>query len=121
MKDAALSNRFTQSTVNRMSQWAEFLRKLNPSGERALEALWRMSDGQALRKTIPAAELIADEELTADPEFGYKLYETLELDFSAGDEFSDSNLDEIEQAARTSGLIYRRKPDRIIVRSPYTC
>jgi hypothetical protein len=98
-----------------MSQWAEFLRKLNPDGQRALEALWRMSDGKTLRINIPAAELIADEELTADLEFGYKLYETLELEFSSGD------FDEIEQAARTSGLIYRRKPDRIIIRSPYTC
>ena len=98
-----------------MSQWAEFLRKLNPGGERALEALWRMSDGKTLRKNIPPAEMIADEVLTGDPEVGYKLYETLELEFSAGD------FEEIEQAARTSGLIYRRKLDRIIIRSPYTC
>lgn len=98
-----------------MSEWAEFLRKLNPGGERTLEALWRMSDGKTLRKNVPAAELIADEELAADPEFGYKLYETVELEFQSGD------FEEIEQAARTSGLIYRRKPDRIIVRSPYTC
>lgn len=98
-----------------MSQWAEFLRKLNPGGDRTFEALWRMSDGQTLRKAIPAAALIGEEELHGDPDFGYKLYETLELEFQSGD------FDQLEQAARTSGLIYRRKPDRIIIRSPYTC
>jgi transcriptional accessory protein Tex/SPT6 len=98
-----------------MSQWAEFLRKLNPSGDQQLVATWRMSDGQSLKKAIPAAEQIGEEEFASDPEFRYKLYETLELEFAAGD------FDAIEQAARTSGLIYRRKPDRIIVRSPYTC
>ncbi len=98
-----------------MSQWAEFLRKVNPTGERQLVATWGMSDGQSLQKAIPAADQIGEEEIDSDPEFRYKLYETLELEFAAGD------FDEIEQAARTSGLIYRRKPDRIIVRSPYTC
>ena len=98
-----------------MSQWAEFLRKLNPTGEQQLAATWRMSDGQSLQKAIPAAEQIGEEEIANDPEFRYKLYETLELEFAAGD------FDGIDQSARTSGLIYRRKPDRIIVRSPYTC
>lgn len=107
-----------------MSQWAEFLRKLNPGGEQRLLAIWRMSDGQSLVKAVPPAEMIGEEELAADPEFGYKLYETLELEFdqqTPGQAIESLNLDAIEQAARTSGLIYRRKPERIIVRSPYTC
>ncbi|QDU27571.1 hypothetical protein ETAA8_26590 [Anatilimnocola aggregata] len=111
-----------------MSQWAEFLRKLNPAGTTSLVAIWRMSDGKSLIKLIPPAELIGEEELAADPEFNYKLYETLELEFDqqtpgqgSGGAFGAAELEAIEQAARTSGLIYRRKPERIIVRSPYTC
>jgi hypothetical protein len=89
-----------------------------------------MSDGATVVKSIPAAVAIGEEELTADPRFPYKLYETNELEFSAvspaDSEPADPqqqpiDLEAIEQAARTSGLIYRRKPDRIIVRSPYTC
>ena len=98
-----------------MSQWAEFLRKLNPSGIAELPARWKMSDGQIIELPIPPAEQIGDEVLLNRPEFPYQLYHTVEIEFSTG------NFDEIEQAARTSGLIYRRKPDRIIVRSPYTC
>ena len=97
-----------------MSQWAEFLRKLNPEGTRALSAVWRLSDGTCLQKEIPAARQVLEETLAADSTFQNKLYEIVELEFSA-------DLDEIEQAARTSGLIYRRKPDCILVRSPYTC
>ncbi|WP_425618498.1 hypothetical protein NA78x_002205 [Anatilimnocola sp. NA78] len=106
-----------------MSQWSEFLRKLNPAGTRSLLATWRMSDGKSFVKTIPAAETIGDEELAADPDFSYKLYETLELEFDsqAPGQGSALDLESIEQSARTSGLIYRRKPERIIVRSPYTC
>lgn len=105
-----------------MSQWSEFLRQLNPAGERSLWATWRMSDGKTLVKLIPAAELIGDEKL-AELEFPYKLYETSELEFPATSPSDGQpvDLDAIEQAARVSGLIYRRKPDRIIVRSPYTC
>ena len=105
-----------------MSQWSEFLRKLNPQGTTALEATWTMSDGQRLRKLIPAADEIGEEELPADPNFPYKLYETLEIEFaSEASPGAPADFDAIEQAARTSGLIYRRKPDRIIVRSPHTC
>ncbi|WP_254513375.1 hypothetical protein [Anatilimnocola floriformis] len=98
-----------------MSQWAEFLRKLNPTGDHELAARWKMSDGQLIDLRIPPAEQIGEEELLDRPDFPYKLYHTVDIEFSAGD------FDAIEQAARTSGLIYRRKPDRIIVRSPYTC
>jgi hypothetical protein len=105
-----------------MSQWAEFLRKLNPGGDRQLEALWRMSDGSTHRRSVPAAELVEEDELAAELQFPYKLYETNELEFPAtGPDGETVDLGAIEQAARTSGLIYRRKPDRIIVRSPYTC
>lgn len=111
-----------------MSQWAEFLRKLNPAGTLSLLATWRMSDGKSFVKAIPPAEMIGEEELAADPDFGYKLYETLELEFDrqtpgqgSDGAFNKADLEAIEQAARTSGLIYRRKPERIIVRSPYTC
>ena len=105
-----------------MSQWSEFLRKLNPTGERSLEALWRMSDGSTHRQLVPAAELIGEEDLAAEVQFPYKLYETNELEFSAtGGNGETIDLEAIEQAARTSGLIYRRKPDRIIIRAPYTC
>ena len=81
-----------------------------------------MSDGKVLVKLIPAAELIGEEEL-AEREFPYKLYETNELEFPATSPSDGQlvDLDAIEQAARVSGLIYRRKPDRIVVRSPYTC
>lgn len=105
-----------------MSQWSEFLRKLNPTGERALEAVWRMSDGSTHRRAVPATELIGEEELAPELQFPYKLYETNELEFSATSPSGESvDLEAIEQAARTSGLIYRRKPDRIIIQSPYTC
>jgi|GEM_PF-7012332 len=98
-----------------MSQWAEFLRQLNPAGDRELPARWKMSDGNLVSLVIPAAGQIGEEELIGQAGFSYKLYETLEVEICGGD------FDAIEQAARTSGLIYRRKPDRIIVRSPYTC
>lgn len=98
-----------------MSQWAEFLRKLNPSGTQELPARWKMSDGQIVQLAIPPADQIGEEGLLGQPDFPYQLYHTVEIEFPAGD------FDAIEQAARTSGLIYRRKPDRIIVRSPYTC
>ena len=98
-----------------MSQWSEFLRKLNPTGDRELAARWKMSDGKLLDLPIPPAEQIGEEELIGRLDFPYLLYHTVDIEFSSGD------FDEIEQAARTSGLIYRRKPDRILVRSPYTC
>lgn len=101
-----------------MTQWAEFLRKLNPKLNpgvgRELAAAWRMSDGVTLRKEIPAAELVQEEELAGDPEFAYKLYQIQEMEFT-------TELDEVEQAARSSGLIYRRRPERIVVRSPPAC
>lgn len=105
-----------------MSQWSEFLRRLNPDGTRALWGTWRMSDGTALVRAVPAAALIGEEEFAAEVAFAYKLYETNELEFAAvTPEGELVDLEAIEQAARVSGLIYRRKPDRIVVRSPYTC
>ncbi len=104
-----------------MSPWSEFLRKLNPDGKQPLTAIWRMSDGAALHKLIPAADQVLEEELAADSAFSYKLYQIAELEFDQRLNSSAIDLETIEQAARTSGLIYRRKPDRISVRSPYTC
>lgn len=105
-----------------MSQWSEFLRLLNPAGERDIEATWRMSDGSAQRRAVPAADLIGEEELAAELQFPYKLYETNEVEIAGTSSSGEAiDLEAIEQAARVSGLIYRRKPDRIIVRSPYTC
>jgi hypothetical protein len=84
-----------------------------------------MSDGTTLRKLIPAAEQVSDDDLSgqAAADFGYKLYEIVELEFApAGStDFVKHELEAIEQQARMSGLIYRRKPERIIIRAPYTC
>jgi hypothetical protein len=91
-----------------------------------------MSDGQSFRQAIP--KLVGeDDEQTI--EMGntmivYKLYEVADMEFEpeadTGQQIRpaaslQAQLDAIEQAARISGLIYRRKPDRIIIRAPYTC
>lgn len=105
--------------------WSEFLRALNPDGDSSLPATWRLSDGKSLRLQIPAAEAIGDEDLIgkAAALLPYKLYEIVELEIEP-DPAQDNvpaRLEAIEQAARVSNLIYRRKPERIIIRSPYTC
>jgi hypothetical protein len=88
-----------------------------------------MSDGVTIRAALP--ELSADSDAGDLSEFanGYKIHEITSVEFdlevSSAPDSSNSDvqkkLDAIEQAARLSGLIYRRKTDRIIVRSAYTC
>jgi hypothetical protein len=105
--------------------WPEFLERLNLEGTVALWATWRMSDGTSLRKQIPTSDQVSSDDLmgSAAVDFGYKLYEIAELEFEprGSAEHVQRELETIEQIARASGLIYRRKPERIIVRSPYTC
>lgn len=105
--------------------WSEFLQRLNPDGNEQLTAQCRLSDGSSLRWRVPPADQIHEDRLigAAAASFKYQLYEIVELEFepSAPADALQEQLEEIEQAARVSGLIYRRKPERIIVRSPYTC
>jgi hypothetical protein len=98
--------------------WPEFLKQLNPTGSSNIAAVWRVSDGSSFRKEVPPADQLGEEIADEQSACVYKLYEVTEMEFEAS---NAEQLDMIEQAARTSGLIYRRKPERIIVRSPYTC
>jgi hypothetical protein len=109
--------------------WTEFIRHLSSIDLPVTEPIWRMSDGQSFRQAIPilAGE---DDRQTIGMGAGYKLYEVSGMEFIP-EPVSDqqirpaasiqAQLDAIEQAARISGLIYRRKPNRIIIRAPYTC
>ena len=108
--------------------WHEFLRRL-PGVEHGLpNPIWRMSDGATIRAALFELSADSDERDLAEFAEGYKIHEITSVEFGLGSSALDSSnsdvqqkLDAIEQAARLSGLIYRRKADRIIVRSAYTC
>jgi len=106
--------------------WTEFISHLRSLDLPCAPPIWRMSDGKAFRQGIPDLDVGADRDEQpiglGDATAGYKLYEVVEMEFEHGSKSEqNTQLDAIEQAARISGLIYRRKPDRIIIRAPYTC
>jgi hypothetical protein len=113
--------------------WHEFISGLARYAHELPQPLWQMSDGAAFHEAIPAlADGLAEQDHDlADFVRGYKLHEIIaaEFDFqtavqpsppSEGD-YVREQLDTIEQLARLSNLIYRRKTDRIVIRGAYTC
>jgi hypothetical protein len=117
--------------------WNEFITQLVSLEHSVTPPIWRMSDGQSFRQPLPRLESDNDEQfIRGDAGSRYKLYDVVEMEFepaaaskeevrppavAALDAQHAAQLEAIEQAARTSGLIYRRKPERITVRSPYAC
>jgi hypothetical protein len=106
--------------------WSEFITHLAALDLPSAPPIWRMSDGQSIRQAIPDLDPGADcDEQIIDfgkATIGHKLYEVVEMEIEPETPADrEAQLDAIEQAARVSGLIYRRKPDRIIIRAPYTC
>jgi len=104
--------------------WSEFISRLGSLDLPSTPPIWRTSDGQMIRHALPIVRGENDDQIIrlGNSMSPYKLYEVVEMEFAAGPTSErEAQLDILEQAARISGLIYRRKPDRIIIRSPYTC
>jgi hypothetical protein len=111
--------------------WHEFINGLAHDAPEFPTPLWQMSDGAAFRASLPALDDPATDADLAAFAPGYKLHEIIAVEFdfpnaalpiSAKEtDRRRAQLDAIEQLARLSNLIYRRKEDRIVVRGAYTC